>query len=211
MTVLAVSLVASAGGCKKKKKEEGLTPEEATKVAQMKPVVEQRLAQIASLAPKAKARLTVSTDQPITEKLPPGSYVLVGDEYLADPNATGLELDLSDARVWLCKRIVERAEVQRDDLAHLEGCTRIEYAAVIRKTSFTRPKVGDAVYTAGEFRGDMLVFHLATGELRGSYHLSAKNDEQINTKGKVEKHEVEEIAVKELVTNVKEAAVEKLK
>lgn len=82
---------------------------------------------------------------------------------------------------------------------------------MIRKGTYLPPKAGDAVYTPGELRGDLLVFHLKSGELRGSYTLAAKNEQQVKTKGKVEKYEVEKLAAKELEAKVKSIAVEKLK
>ncbi len=158
-----------------------------------------------------KGRFSTSVDQPVSPKVPPGTYALIGEDYLADPKATGRELDFSDARVSLCKWAVDAVEPKPEDLASLEACARLEYAAVIRKGTYLPPKAGDAVYTPGELRGDLLVFHLKSGELRGSYTLAAKNEQQVKTKGKVEKYEVEKLAAKELEAKVKSIAVEKLK
>lgn len=208
---LAVCLVLLSPtlGCKKKKP--GLSDAEATRAAQLKPEAAKRLSQMAALGPKAKSLLQTSTDEPVAKKLPSGSYALIGEEYLADPTATRTgELELGDSRVWLCKSAVDSTALTPDDLPSLEACTRFEYAAVIRKGTYVAPEIGDSNYRPGEFRGDLLVFHLPSGELRGRYALSAKNEENIQTQKGAAKFEVEKLAMKELASNVKAAAADKL-
>jgi hypothetical protein len=139
---------------------------------------------------------------------------VIGEKFLEDPqrSSSGEELDLSDAGVSVCKSIVANPQVQDDDIKNLEDCSRLEYAAVIRESHFTAPEAQDnSTYKPGQFRGDVLVFHLASGELRARFSVDVSQDQSLKLSGKSpEKHEWEEQAMAYLRRNVQEAVQKKL-
>jgi hypothetical protein len=203
--VLGVSLA-----CKKKKEP---SPATVARAAELKPKATERLAQIAGLAAKIKSDLPAAPAT-LTPRPYPATVAVIGEKYLEDPHrsSSGDELDLSDAGVSVCKYVVANPKVQDDDIKNLEDCSRLEYAAVIHQSSFTAPEAQDnSTYKPGQFSGSVLVFHLASGELRSRFSIDVTQDQSLKLSGKApEKHEWEKQAMAYLRRNVQEAVQKKL-
>ena len=76
-------------------------------------------------------------------------------------------------------------KIKDEDIKSLEACSRFEYAGVIRQSSYTQPDADDGrTYTPGRFSGDLLLFHLPTGELRGHHSLSVSQSDQLELTSK---------------------------
>ena len=215
--VLSVALVACfllpvALACKKKKNEP--SPATVARAAELKPKVTQLLAQIASLSAKSKSQ--TGADTGLAQKPSPGTVAVIGDTFLEKPNRTTDtgELDLSDPVLSVCEYIVERTQINDEDIKSLEACSNVAYAAVIHQRDFTPPDADDGrTYTPGRFSGDVLVFHLATGELRGRYSLDVSQSDQLELTSKSGQkpaaHEWRKQAMDYLKNHVREAALKK--
>jgi hypothetical protein len=185
------------------------------RAAELKPKVTQVLAQVASLSPKVKSASPASAAEP-AQKPSYGTVSVTGENYLEKPNDKSADgLDLGDPVLSVCKSIIESTQIQDDDIKSLEACARYEYAAVIRKSSYTAPEANqDGTYSPGTFSGEVLVFHLASGELRGFHTLFVSQSDQLElTSKKGDKpppHEWRHQAEAYLRQHVREAAGKKI-
>jgi hypothetical protein len=209
---VACFLLAVALACKKKNEP---SPATVARAAELKPKVTQLLAQVASLSAKAKSPTGAVTA--LAQKPNPGTVAVIGATFLEKPNRTAdtSELDLRDPVLSVCQYIVDRTQIQNDDIKNLEDCTRLEYAAVIQQGSFTPPDADDGrSYTPGRFSGSVLLFHLSTGELRGIHSLDVSQSDQLELTSKPgqkpEAYEWRQQAMAYLKNHVREAALKKL-
>lgn len=215
--MLSVALVACfvlsvALACKKKNEP---SPATLARAKELVPKVTQLLGQVAGLSAKAKSPPGADAAQP--QKPSPGSVAVIGETFLEKPNRTTdpAELDLGDPALSVCQYIIDRKQVQDDDIKNLEACARIEYVAVIQVRDFTPPDADDGrSYTPGRFSGQMLLFHLATGEIRGRNSLDVTQSDQLELTSKPGQkpaaHEWRKQAMSYLKNHVREAALKKL-
>ncbi|MCC6901738.1 MAG: hypothetical protein IT377_22395 [Polyangiaceae bacterium] len=208
VVLLACVLLAAVLACKSKK---GPSPATVARAAELKPKVTQVLAQVASLSAKVKSGSAAAAAAP-GQKLTWGTVTVTGENHLEDPKNTSTDvLDLGDPVLSVCKYIVDGRQIADDDIKSLEACARYEYAAVIRQSSYTPPDAsGGSTYTPGTFSGSVLVFHLATQELRDQHSLSVSQSDQLElTSKKGEKpaeHEWRKQATAYLQRHVRAAA-----
>lgn len=205
--VLAVTLA-----CKKKNEP---SPATVARAAELKPKITQMLTQVASLSSKSKSATTAPTT--LAQKPYPGTVAVIGDTFLEKPNRTAdpAELDLSDPMLAVCKYVVDATQIQNDDIKNLEACARFEHAAVIQQRSFSPPDADDgSTYTPGRFSGEVMVFHLATGELRARYSLDVSQADQLELTSKPGQkpaaHEWRKQAMAYLKNHVRDAALKKM-
>lgn len=201
-------VVAVALACKKKKEP---SPATVARAAELKPKVTQVLAQVASLSAKTKAVSPSAPALVLTAKPAFGTVSVLGEKFLEKPNSDNEELRIKDPVLSVCRYVVDQKVVQDDDIKSLEACARYEFAAVIRQSSYTQPDADEGTsYKPGSFSGDLLVFHLATGELRGLYSLSVSQDDQLELTSKPgekpKAHEWRQQAIAYLEKNIRAEA-----
>lgn len=210
--LLACLLFAVALACKKKKEP---SPETVAKAAELKPKVTEALARIARLSAKTKSETGSGTG--FSEKPWPVKIAVTGEKFLEDPHRTteAAELDLGDPMLSVCKYIVDATQIKDDDIKSLETCAQFEYVAVIREQSFSPPEAEDGrSYTPGSFSGDVLVYHLATGELRANKSVSVTQSDQLELTSergqKPAAHEWRKQAMAFMKNHVRKAALDAL-
>lgn len=210
---LLVLVIATSLACKRKSSDGSGAGDDSERTAQLKASVTERLGQIAGLATKVQAEPPTKVDSPVGAALSRGTFALLGEKSLADPGRSpeSGELAFPNVTLSLCKSALGKAPPSADDVGYLEQCAKIEHVAVIRQKELVRPHIRTSkTFDPGTFRGDALVFHLATGEVRGRYLLVVKNDPQLELPGeKHSKDEWEGLAVADLKVNT-ESDVEKL-
>lgn len=214
LTVVLVGclLLAVTLACKKKKES---SPATVARAAELKPKVSQVLTQVASLGAKVKSdTAAVATPGP---KPAFGTVAVIGETFLEKPNRAtdSSELDLGDPSLSVCRYILDATRVEDDDIKSLEACARYEYAAVLKQGSFSPPDADDgSSYTPGRFSGSILVFHLATGELRALHSIDVSQSDQLELTSKSGQkpaaHEWRKQAMAYLKNHVREAALKKL-
>ncbi len=206
-------VIATLLACKRKSSDGSGAGDDSERTAQLKASVTERLSQIAGLAAKVQAEPQTKADAPVSGALSRGTFAVLGDKSLADPGRSGEsgELAFSDVTLSLCKSALAKAPPSADDVGYLEQCAKVEHVAVIRQRELVRPHIRTSkTFDPGTFRGDALVFHLATGEIRGRYLLVVRNDPQLELPGeKHSKDEWEGLAMADLKVNT-QSNVEKL-
>ena len=187
----------------KKRAESKLSPAAAAQAEKLKPEVKLRLTQLSSLAAKSKSLPQTSTDEPPTKAVAPG---IISENQLDDPHKTlsSDELDVGDSTFSVCKSKLESTALKDEDIQWLERCSKLTTAGVIRQKSFVRPEVDASTrsFKPGEFRGDIVVFDLATAEVRARYSLDVQNDSQLRLEGNPDQRAWERLAESELKRKV---------
>lgn len=219
---VVVVLVGALLACKRKAPDPTPTttaPTESplwTEAKKLRPEVKTRLGQIKALEAKAKSEPPVRTDKPFKEKLEEEKFVIVGDKYLADVHytKTDKELEIRDTTLSLCDYDQEnKADPTADDVSRLKECAAWTHAAVIRprKVSFPKMNMSAKTFAPGEIDGDMLLFELSSGEIKGRYKVVTTNSDKVTyIEGKPE-DEWQKVANDDLVTNVTGVTEERLK
>jgi hypothetical protein len=239
VSIVAAAFLACFGfGCERTKPKKDTAPaarESSSKLEKkakkLGPKVTKRLSQISSLAKKAGSEPPVEANEPLKKKLETGTWVILGDAWLKDPHhvAAADELSFDTGPVSLCAFAVEENEDEADededeedqepdavddlDVELLQECAALEYVAVIRTHDLDRPEVhaDRGTFERGEFRGDLLVFHLKSGEVRGRYKIAVTNDAELTQDGKSSRDDAWiGLAMANLKGNVERAAEEKL-
>jgi outer membrane murein-binding lipoprotein Lpp len=198
-----LACVVLGSGCSKKDKGSATSDE----AAKLKPTVSELMSQLAKVSKKAGSEPETDDDEPVAKKPSSKTVAITGEHCLKDPTASAEDgaLGFCNTILSLCKSILEKTELADGDVGYLEQCSKFEYAAVIRQKKLKLAKINDdgKTFKPGEFRGDVLVFHLPTGKIRGRYSLYVTNDLQLELEGKsVEKDEWAGLAKADLRTNV---------
>lgn len=153
-----------------------------------RPKVKRVLEQIAGVAAKAKAEKRVTTKRGLKTKLETKQFVTLGDKWLAAPNRLpeAGEVPVQSNVLSICASRLEKPQAQtadttQSDVDWLEECAALEYVAVVRPRKVGLPKVNLATktFTPGSYEGDMLLFELASGEIKGRYPLNITNSDEL--------------------------------
>jgi hypothetical protein len=143
------------------------------------PAVKQRLQTIAALA--AQVKDAPGGKGPLEKKHV--RIEIIGESWLQDPEQSSSSegVDLHSTLLSLCKGYVTNQTVTDDSAKYLEECSKLEYVAVVRTRSFTKPTINMQAksYDPGKFSGEVLVFSLPKGELSASYSVEATNSEEL--------------------------------
>lgn len=170
------------------------------------PQVKERLSQLKALDAKTKSEPAVRVDKPFKEKLEKEKVIILGDKWVPDVGytQTDKELKILDATISLCNSNKEKTEFTTDEVKWFKECVAFTHVAVIRPKKIAFPKMNMAAKTfePGEVNGDMLLFELSTGEIKGRYKLVITNSDKVTyIEGKGE-DEWQGVANSDLVDNV---------
>lgn len=214
-----VLVLAALLACKKKQSESTPAPAPtvdptAAKAAELKPKAKARLDQFVALSKKVKSEPDVKADKGFKTKLEKEKFVIIGDKWCEDPQYRhgDSEIDLGSSVLYLCKSALEKTSPASDDLKYWEECLSWTHLAVLRprKISFPKIKMESKTFEPGEVTGDMLLFDIASGEIKGRYRMRITNSDELTWyEGKPEKEWFDE-SKRDLVKNVTGVAEEML-
>jgi serine/threonine protein kinase len=150
------------------------TPEDGSPVARARAQLER----LARLRDTSKGVAMTRADRPMSQPLASGSYEVIGYDQLDDPTRQ-VEFEVAGPLLALCGYAV-RKNGDDDALNRLGQCASLTHVGVVRTETLKKPVFSDAGQPVdrGSFRGDVLVYELATGELRGAYRLELQGTER---------------------------------
>ncbi len=219
---LMIALIVGALLACKKKPPPEVTPATTATVSpavdeakKLLPLAKEHLGRIAGLAKKAKSEPAVASDRPFATKLEAKTFVILGEKWLADASrdAAKDELDLGNTVLRICASTVYIDSPKEEDAKYLKECLAWEYVAAIRtrKVAYPVVKLGTKSFDAGDVQGDMLLFHVATGALKGRYAMHTTNADEITGFEEKPESEWQSTANRDLLENLVGVAEEKLK
>jgi hypothetical protein len=220
LAVLVMLVVGTLLACKKKKAPDP-TPVASAPVApenvkgkELAPKNKQFIEQVEAMAKKAAKEPPVRRDKPFKTKLEKGKFVIVGSKWMTNPHADVAddELELKPTVLSLCTYDKDKTEIALNDLKYAEECLGWEYIAVVRQKSLSMPKVKMATKTfdPGSFIGDMLLFEVLSGEIKGRYQMSITNSDKLTYLENRSEDDWHSVAKRDLLENVTGVIEERL-
>jgi hypothetical protein len=218
--VLMMLVVGALLACKKKKAPDP-TPvatasalPENVRGKELAPLNTKFVDQVAAIAKKSGAEPPVKRDKPFKTKIEKGKFVIVGSKWATNPHADVAddELELKPTVLSLCAYDKDKTEIAANEVKYAEECLGWDYIAVVRQKSLTMPKVKMATKTfdAGSFIGDMLLFEVASGEIKGRYQMSITNSDKLTYLENRSEDDWHDVAKKDLQENVTGVIEERL-
>jgi|RhiMethySRZTD1v2_1073278.scaffolds.fasta_scaffold36273_7 hypothetical protein len=212
---VAAVLVLVAGtllACKKKPPPDPPPAPSATaapenvKGKELQPRIKTLFDRVAVIAKKTAAEPRVKKDRPFKTKVESGKFIVIGNEWLVNPHREvgGGELELKNTTLSLCAYDADKTQIAPNDLKYAEECLGWEYLAVVRQRGLTMPRVKMATksFDAGSFVGDMLLFEIASGEIKGRYQMSITNSDKLTFLENRSEDDWQSVAKQDLLENV---------
>jgi len=206
--------------CKKKKPPDPMPVASASaapenvKGKELAPQNKKFIEQVEAIAKKAGKEPPVRKDRPFKEKIDKDKFVIVGSKWVTNPHADVAkdELELKPTVLSLCTYQKDNAEIEADHVKYAEECLGWEYIVVVRQKSLLMPKVKMATKTfdPGSFIGDMLLFDIKTGDIKGRYQMSITNSDKLTYLENRSEDDWHDVAKRDLLENVTGVIEERL-
>lgn len=191
---------------------------ESPDVAQAKkeqPKLKAMMDKMPDIAKKASTEPPVKVSQPLATKLENAKFAIIGQKWVTEPfrDPAPDELDFDHSVFSICSSTATDEKLDAEDLKYMQECLAWEYLAVVRPRGVTMPKVklAEKSFEAGSCTGDVLLFELKSGEVKGRYTMNITNSDEIsNFQGSSDK-DWQDQAKRDLLENVTGVIGERLR
>lgn len=174
----------------------------------------ERMLKLEKLAAKARNEPAVKKDRPHADKVSGDGLLVIGEKWFSEPRAdvSASEVDLKHTVYGLCASMVYTGIAKEDDAKYLRECLGFQWVAVVRARKTTLPKVDMATskFKPGFVEGDVLLFEVSTGEVRGRYRLAATNGDTLSNRDDTKEGEWDRQLLRDLRENVLAVVTERL-